>query len=234
MEIMCGRFQLKLDEDWMAAFGVAEPPDLSPRYNIAPTQGVVAIRRNEEGVREADLLKWGLVPSFAEDPAVGNRMINARSETVARLPAFREPFQKRRCLVPANGFYEWRRAGRARDPFLLKMKDDEPFAFASIWDRWRRGGDRIESCAILTTAANDLVAPIHNRMPVILDRSAYDLWLDPSADPEELQRILLPFPASRMVAVPVSPRVNSPAVDDPECETPVAEPPAAPVQTTLF
>ena len=123
---MCGRFQLKLDEDWMAAFGVPEPPDLTPRYNIAPTQGVVAIRRNEEGVREADLLKWGLVPSFAEDPAVGNRMINARSETVARLPAFREPFQKRRCLVPANGFYEWRRAGRLRDPFLLKMKDGEP------------------------------------------------------------------------------------------------------------
>ena len=234
MEIMCGRFQLKPEQDWMAVFGVPEPPDLTPRYNIAPTQGVVAIRRDPEGVRRAEVLRWGLVPSFAEDPAVGNRMINARAETVARLPAFRDPFRTRRCLVPADGFYEWRRAGRVRDPFLLKMKDGEPFAFASIWDDWRRGPDRIESCAILTTAANDLVAPIHNRMPVILDRSLYDLWLDADADPGELQRVLLPFPASRMVAIPVSPRVNSPAVDDPECEKAVAEPPASPVQTTLF
>jgi putative SOS response-associated peptidase YedK len=180
------------------------------------------------------VLRWGLVPSFAEDPAVGNRMINARAETVARKPAFREPFRKRHCLVPAHGFYEWRRAGRVRDPYLLKMKDGGPFAFASVWDFWKRGGNPIESCAILTTAANALVAPIHNRMPVILDRSLYDLWLDPDADPDALQRILRPFPASAMVAIPVSPRVNSPAVDDADCERPVAEPPASPVQTTLF
>jgi putative SOS response-associated peptidase YedK len=230
---MCGRFQLKPEQDWMEEFGVAEPPDLAPRYNIAPTQDVVAVRE-AAGVRRADLLRWGLVPSFAEDPAVGNHLINARAETVARKPAFREPFQKRRCLVPADGFYEWRRVGRVRDPYLLKMRDGRTFAFASVWDRWGTGAGRIESCAILTTAANELVSPIHDRMPVMLDRSDYALWLDPDAAEEDLHRILRPFPASEMVAYPVSPRVNSTAVDDPECERPVAEPPPAPVQTTLF
>ena len=231
---MCGRFQLKSDQDWMEAYGVAEPPDLTPRYNIAPAQDIVAVRRDTAGIRRASLLHWGLVPSFAEDPAVGNPMINARSETVARKAAFRESFQKRRCLVPADGFYEWRRVGRVRDPYLLKMRDGRPFAFASVWDRWARAGPPIESCAILTTAANDLVARVHDRMPVILDRAAYDLWLDPDAREEDLHRVLRPFPAEEMVAVPVSPRVNSAAVDDPECERPVAEPPPAPVQTTLF
>ena len=231
---MCGRFQLKPDQDWMAAFGVPEPPDLTPRYNIAPTQGVVAIRRDAGGIRRAGLLHWGLVPSFAEDQGAGNRMINARAETVARKPAFREPFRKRRCLVPADGFYEWRRVGRARDPYLLKMRDGRPFAFASVWDRWGSGAAILESCAILTTSANELVAKVHDRMPVILDRSSYDLWLDPDAEEGDLHRLLRPFAASEMVAYPVSPRVNSTAVDDRECETPVAEPPAAPVQTTLF
>jgi putative SOS response-associated peptidase YedK len=231
---MCGRFQLKPDQDWMEEFGVPEPPDLTPRYNIAPTQDIVAIRRDANGVRQAGLLRWGLVPSFAEDPAVGNKMINARSETVARKPAFREPFRKQRCLVPADGFYEWRRVGRARDPYLLKMRDGRTFAFASVWDRWGKGAGRIESCAILTTTANALVAPIHDRMPVMLDRADYALWLDPDASDEEVQRILRPFPAEEMVAHPVSPRVNSTAVDDPECEKPVAEAPPAPVQTTLF
>jgi putative SOS response-associated peptidase YedK len=229
---MCGRFQLKPEQDWMEEFGVPEPPDLTPRYNIAPTQDIVAIRRGPSGVRRAGLLRWGLVPFFADDPAVGNRLINARAESVARKPAFREPFQKRRCLVPADGFYEWRRVGRARDPYLLKLRNGRTFAFASVWDRW--GSDGMESCAILTTAANALVAPIHGRMPVMLDRASYDLWLDPEAREEDLHRILRPFPAEEMVAYPVSARVNSTAVDDPECERPVAEPPAAPVQTTLF
>jgi putative SOS response-associated peptidase YedK len=231
---MCGRFQLKPDQDWMEAFGVAEPPDLPPRYNIAPTQEIVAVRRDVGGERRASLLHWGLVPAFAEDPAVGNRMINARSETVARKPAFREPFQKRRCLVPADGFYEWRRVGRVRDPYLLKRRDGKPFAFAGVWDRWTKSGPPLESCAILTTSANELVARIHDRMPVILDRDLYDLWLDPDAEAEDLQRVLRPFPADEMTAYPVSPRVNSAAVDDPECERPIAEPPPAPVQTTLF
>ena len=229
---MCGRFQLKPEQDWMEEFGVSEPPDLAPRYNIAPTQDIVAVRRETSGVRRAGLLRWGLVPCFAEDPAVGNRLINARAESVARKPAFREPFRKRRCLVPADGFYEWRRVGRARDPYLVKMRDGRTFAFASVWDRW--GSDRLESCAILTTAANALVAPIHGRMPVVLDRSSYALWLDPDAPEEDLHRLLRPFPAEEMVAYPVSARVNSTAVDDPECEMPVAEPPSAPVQTTLF
>jgi putative SOS response-associated peptidase YedK len=231
---MCGRFQLKPPEDWMEEFGVSEPPDLPPRYNIAPSQDVVAVRAGEGGVRRAGLLRWGLVPSFAEDPAVGNRLINARAETVARKPAFREPFRKRRCLVPADGFYEWRRVGRARDPYLVKMRDGRTFAFAGVWDRWTRKDARIESCSILTTAANELVARIHDRMPVVLDRADYDLWLDPDAREEDLHRVLRPFPAAEMTAFPVSPLVNSPAVDDPECERPVDEPPSAPVQTTLF
>ena len=231
---MCGRFQLKPEQDWMADFGVSEPPDITPRYNIAPTQDVVAVRKEADGVRRARLLRWGLVPSFAEDPAVGNRMINARAETVARKAAFREPFRKRRCLVPADGFYEWRRVGRARDPYLLKMRDGHTFAFASVWDRWGSGDGRIESCAILTTTANALVARVHDRMPVILGHSDYELWLDPDARDEDLHRILRPFPAEEMVAIPVSARVNSTAVDDPECERPVAEAPPAPVQTTLF
>jgi putative SOS response-associated peptidase YedK len=231
---MCGRFQLKPDEDWMEALGVEEPPAITPRYNIAPTQGIVAVRRDPSGARRASHLQWGLVPSFADDPAVGNRMINARAETVARKAAFREPFRSRRCLVPAHGFYEWRRVGAARDPYLLKMRDGRPFAFASVWDRWSKEGAPLETCAILTTSANELVARVHDRMPVILDPAAYDLWLDPSARDDDLHRVLRPFPAGAMVAVPVSPRVNSAAVDDPECERPVAEPPAAPVQTTLF
>jgi putative SOS response-associated peptidase YedK len=231
---MCGRFQLKPPDDWMLEFGVTPLPDLAPRFNIAPTQDVVAIRRQASGVRGAGLLRWGLVPSFAEDQGGGHHLVNARSETVARKPAFREPFRKRRCLVPATGFYEWRRVGRARDPYLLKMGDGRTFAFAGVWDRWEGETARLESCSILTTAANALVAPIHDRMPVILDRSTYDLWLDPDACEEELHRILRPFPASGMAAHPVSARVNSTAVDDPECERPVAEPPAAPVQTTLF
>ena len=230
---MCGRFQLKPPEDWMEEFGLNEPPDLTPRYNIAPSQEVIAVRE-AGGEREAALLKWGLVPYWAEDPAVGNRMINARAESVDRRPAFREPFRKRRCLVPADGFYEWRRVGRARDPFLIKMADGHTFGFAGVWDRWKKEDARIESCAILTTAANELVAPIHDRMPVILDRESYDLWLDPDADEEEIRALLRPFPSDRMIAFPVSPRVNSPAVDDPECEREVEAPPLAPEQKSLF
>lgn len=230
---MCGRFQQKLAEEWMAELGL-EMPEIPPRFNVAPTQDVLAVRETTSGAREAALLKWGLVPSWAEDPAVGSRMINARAETVARKAAFRDPFRAQRCLVPADGFYEWRRVGRARDPFLLKMRDGKTFAFAGVWDRWARQSERIESCAILTTAANELVTPIHDRMPVILDRAAYDLWLDPETKPEALQALLRPFPADRMAAVPVSPRVNRADVDDAECERPLAEAPPVPVQQTLF
>jgi putative SOS response-associated peptidase YedK len=230
---MCGRFQQKLAEEWMAELGL-EMPEIPPRYNLAPTQDVLAVRETASGAREAALLKWGLVPSWAEDPAVGSRMINARSESVARKAAFRDPFRAQRCLVPADGFYEWRRVGRARDPFLFRMRDGKTFAFAGVWDRWARKGDRIESCAILTTAANELVTPIHDRMPVILERAAYGLWLDPEADPGALQALLKPFPAGAMAAVPVSPRVNRADVDDAECERPLAEAPPVPVQQTLF
>jgi putative SOS response-associated peptidase YedK len=229
---VCGRFQLKLAEEWLGDLGL-EMPDLPPRYNVAPTQEVLAVRE-EQGRREAALLKWGLVPHWADDPAVGGRLINARAESVARKPAFRDPFKSQRCLVPADGFYEWRRVGRARDPFLFRLADAKTFAFASVWDRWVRKRGRIDSCAVLTTTANELVTPIHDRMPVILPRDAYDLWLDPGARAEDLHALLRPFPAAKMEVVPVSPRVNKADVDDPECERPLAEAPPVPVQGTLF
>ena len=229
---MCGRFQLKLAEEWLGDLGL-EMPDLPPRYNVAPTQEVLAVRE-ETGRREAALLKWGLVPHWADDPAVGGRLINARAESVARKPAFRDPFKSQRCLVPADGFYEWRRVGRAKDPFLFRMRDGKTFAFAGVWDRWVRKRGRIDSCAVLTTAANEVVTPVHDRMPVILERDASDLWLDPKARPEDLHALLRPFPAERMEAVPVSPRVNKVDVDDAECERPLAQAPPVPVQGTLF
>src|SRR6185503_3029509 len=179
---MCARFQFAPPEDWVEEFGLTDTPDVAPRYNIAPTQDVLAVRRRRAGDRQARLFRWGLVPSWADDPAVGNRLINARAESVATRPAFRDPFLQRRCLVPAQGFYEWKKFGRAREPWLIRLKGGATFAFAGLWDRWSRGeGHAIESCALITTAANALVAPIHGRMPVLLGRADYERWLDPRA-----------------------------------------------------
>ena len=229
---MCGRFQLKLGEEWLDDLGL-EMPDLAPRYNVAPTQEVLAVRE-EQGRREAALLKWGLVPHWADDPEVGGRLINARAESVATRPAFRDPFLQRRCLVPAQGFYEWKKFGRAREPWLIRLRGGATFAFAGVWDRWSRGeGSAIESCALITTSANPLVAPIHGRMPVLIDRAAYDVWLDPRAAEDDLRALLAPFPAERMETFPVSPRVNSTAVDDADLTRPVAPEPD-PGQMRLF
>jgi putative SOS response-associated peptidase YedK len=230
---MCARFQFAPPEDWVEEFGLADAPDVPPRYNIAPTQDVLAVRRQRTGSRQARLFRWGLVPYWAEDPAMGNRLINARAESVATRAAFREPFKQRRCLVPAQGFYEWKKFGRAREPWLVRMKGGATFAFAGLWDRWAGAGNTIESCALVTTAANPLVAPIHGRMPVLLDRKSYDLWLDPEASEDDLRTLLAPFPAEVMEAFPVSPRVNGTAVDDADLARPVTPEPD-PGQMRLF
>jgi putative SOS response-associated peptidase YedK len=221
---MCGRFTLATPGQTIAeAFELQSAPELKPRYNISPTQGVAAIRAAGAG-RELVTLHWGLIPSWSKDAAIGARMINARGETAAEKPSFRAPFRSRRCLILADGFYEWRRDGERKQPFHICMSDRRPFAFAGLWDRWAApDGEPVESCTIVTTAPNELLAPIHDRMPVILPPAAYAPWLDPARrDKERLQEFLQPFPASLMKAYPVSPRVNNPRNDDRDCIAPLA------------
>lgn len=221
---MCGRFSLsstpqRLRERFALAAGT---DDLAPRYNIAPSQPVPVIpNRTRRVLRPA---RWGLIPNWAKEAAIGNRMINARAETLAARPAFRAALERRRCLIPADGFYEWKRAGRGmRVPFHIRRRDAEPFVFAGLWDLWHPPeGEPIASCTIITTDANDLVAPLHDRMPVILAPEAYDLWLKPAPlHADTLLPWLVPCPPEWLEAYPVSSLVNSPANEDPACITPV-------------
>jgi putative SOS response-associated peptidase YedK len=228
---MCGRYTLRTSlSKVVAEFHARLATQLPLRYNIAPNQQILVIRESEDGnSREAVPLRWGLVPRWAKDPGIGNQLINARSETVASKPAFADSFRNRRCLIPADGFYEWKRAGRDKQPHFIQMEDGRPFAFAGLWEHWEGQGEIIESCAVLTTAANDVVAPLHNRMPVILDAGDYDLWLDRAVtDPERLAPLLRSNAAQRMHATPVSPLVNSPAYDEARCIEPITP------QRTLF
>lgn len=221
---MCGRFTLTVSARVLAdVFSTPEIAGLEPRYNIAPTQPVVIIRANDTGDREMIRVRWGLIPFWAKEAKIGARMINARGETVASKPAFRAAVKKRRCLVPADGFYEWMKTGAGKQPHLIRFVDQRPFALAGLWETWRPAdGDPVESCTIITTTPNELVAPIHDRMPVILPSSAHDEWLtrEPVNEPR-LEQILIPFPADEMEAFPVSTRVNKPANDDPECIEPL-------------
>ena len=221
---MCGRFTLATPGQTIAeAFELQAAPELKPRYNISPTQPVAVIRAVGAG-RELAMLHWGLIPSWSKDAAIGSRMINARGETVAEKPSFRTPFRSRRCLILADGFYEWKRDGERKQPYHICMADRRPFAFAGLWDRWApRDGEPVESCTIVTTAPNELMAPIHDRMPVILPAAAHARWLDPTVrEKERLQELLQPFDASSMRACPVSPRVNNPRNDDRDCIAPLA------------
>jgi len=215
---MCGRYTLFVDPaDLQALFpDVVIAEELSPRYNIAPSQPVAVIANNDP--RRIVFFRWGLVPSWAQDPSIGSRLINARAETLAQKPAFRAAYRSRRCLVLADGFYEWRKEGGRKQPFYVRLRSGKPFAFAGLWESWRSPQDEtLLSCAIITTDANELLSPIHDRMPVILDPAAYDLWLDPAArSPIDLQKWLRPYPAAEMVAYPVSPRVNNPDNEGPE------------------
>lgn len=226
---MCGRYTLHASAreiaEWFDVETGALPDGLTPRYNIAPTQDVPAVGPSSGGGRGMALFRWGLVPSWAEDPSELPPLVNARSETVHRKPAFREAFARRRCLLPADGFYEWRREGEVKQPYHLRMPGGGLFAFAGIWDRWspgRDGGEAIESCAILTTDAAPGIADLHERMPVILRREDYGRWLDRSARERGRLEDLLASPAETPLEYyPVSRRVNSPDHDDPSCIEPL-------------
>lgn len=200
-----------------AVFQLAYVPSLEPRYNIAPTQLVPTVLRTPK--RQFQLLRWGLIPSWAKDPAMGARLINARAETAGEKPSFRSAFRHRRCLVIADGFYEWQRQERKKQPFYFRLQDGRSFAFAGLWEHWEApDGEAIESCTILTTEANELLHPIHDRMPVIIEPKDYDLWLDPTVQkPEPLQQLLCPYPSEAMTSYAVSTQVNSPANNSPDC-----------------
>ena len=222
---MCGRFSLGATIRVGQLFDLPNWPDTPPRYNIAPSQEVSAVIQNREtGTREIRPFRWGLVRSWAKDAAIGTRLINARSETAATTPAFRKPLRDRRCLILADGFYEWKREGARTQPYYIKLWDGAPFAFAGLWDRWQPpDGPPLDTCTILTTTPNAVLRAIHDRMPVILPPDAYNVWLDPAMrDVERVQALLTPYPAEQMIAYPVSPRVNNPADDTPECIAPLA------------
>ena len=226
---MCGRFtQTQSGKAVAAAFDLPEVPTLEPRYNIAPSQPVLAVTAadalNGASQRELRAFQWGLVPSWAKDPKIGNRMINARSETVAEKPSFRAAFKRRRCLIVADGFYEWQKtSGSTKQPFHIHLDDHRVFGFAGLWEHWESGdGSLLETCTILTTAPNELMASIHNRMPVILPADDYEAWLDPTLqDRGFLESLLEPYDADAMQAYPVSTQVNNPRHDQAECLTPL-------------
>lgn len=224
---MCGRFTLTEDgQVLMDLFRLERlPDDYRPRYNVAPGQPVLSVGQVGE-VWRASHLRWGLVPFWAKDPKIGYKMINARSETVAQKPAFRQPFQKRRCLIPADGFYEWKKDGTKKVPFRFRRKDRGLFAFAGLWDVWRPpdepDAEPLFTCTILTTQANEVVAPVHDRMPVILsDEAAWRMWLDPDVPGDGVAHLLRPAPADDMETYEVSPIVNSARNDSVECIQPV-------------
>jgi putative SOS response-associated peptidase YedK len=222
---MCGRFTLSVDPgELQEAFpGFINKSSFSPRYNIAPTQPVAVITNST--VPQLDYYLWGLIPSWAKDPEIGSRLINARSETLAEKPSFRSAFRRRRCLIPANGFFEWKAipGEKSKVPMFIHLKPAKCFAFAGLWELWSApDGSEIRSCTIITTEPNELMETIHNRMPVILPSTAFTDWLDPNErTPESLVKWLAPYPAGEMEAYPVSRLVNSPQNDVPECVQPL-------------
>lgn len=233
---MCGRYRLSRRKQIVDEYfdSVSGTEDWNPRYNVAPTQPVPVIRQNpKEPVRELSLFRWGLVPSWANDPSVAARMINARSETANMKPAFSDALKFRRCLVPADGFYEWQKTGKVKQAYCFEINDGGLFSFAGIWDRWKDAGGRLlETCSILTTTANAVTSLVHDRMPVILSRDSYDLWLDPGMNnAAAVVDLLRPCDARLMRCYPVSSRINSAVNDDEECSRRV-EP--AVVQHHLF
>jgi putative SOS response-associated peptidase YedK len=214
---MCGRFAFYTPAEAVAALFDAEfEGELAPSYNIAPTQLAPVVRRGEDGRRSLRGLRWGLVPFWAKDAAIGNRMINARAETLAEKPAFRRAFRKQRCLVLANGFYEWQKGPDGKTPWFISSPHGAPLALAGMWERWRAADDAptLDTCTIITTRPNDMMSALHNRMPAILAGPAVERWLDPATDVAELAGLLEPVADDMLQAVPVSRRVNSPANND--------------------
>jgi putative SOS response-associated peptidase YedK len=233
---MCGRYVLKRKdlEALMAQLGVKDPREFVSRYNIAPSTMIPAIRPNAGDIhREAVALQWGLVPWWSKDPKSGAKLANARSEGIAAKPAFREALRKRRCVVPASGFYEWQTMGRLKQPWFFQLRDEAPFLFAGLWEQWRSAdGVELQTCSLITTAANEVVSPLHDRMPVILRGATIDTWLDPTVtEPAQLEPLLAPLPGADLKATPVSPLVNSVRNEGPECiaaATPLSPEPPSP------
>ncbi|MDP8973043.1 MAG: SOS response-associated peptidase [Actinomycetota bacterium] len=220
---MCGRYTLRTPVDVLAeGFEIEEhPSSITPNYNTAPTQEVAAVVEEDEK-RKLEIFHWGLIPSWAKDPGIGNKMINARAETISEKPSFRKAFKVRRCLILADGFYEWQKTDHGKQPYHIKMQDGSPFAFAGLWETWK-DEEEIRSCTIITTEANDLMSEIHHRMPVILHPEDYTMWLDPDFDEKEpLTSLLKPYPAAAMEAYAVSRRVNKPSNNEPSVLEPAA------------
>jgi putative SOS response-associated peptidase YedK len=220
---MCGRFILTADPNVLQqTFNLSEvPANMSARYNISPSQPIAVI--TNEHPDKLDFFSWGLVPSWAKDPSMGNKMINARAETAHEKPAFRAAFKRRRCLIPANGFYEWQQRDKGKSPMLIHLDDFEPFAFAGLWEVWHsKDGDEIRSATILTTEANKFMSDIHDRMPVILDPKDYGLWLSDSEELDPLVKLMKPYPENELEAYEVSKLVNKPGNETPECVVPLA------------
>jgi putative SOS response-associated peptidase YedK len=222
---MCGRFVMKSSQRELADFfELAAAVDVPARYNIAPTDAVLAVTDTGQG-RHWRVLRWGLVPSWAKDVAIGARMINARSETVFDKPSFRAAVRRRRCLVPADGFYEWGGSKGQRQPYYISMADGRPFAMAAIWERWQNElGDEVESCALLTTSANSLIEKFHHRMPVILEQSKWHLWLGPDCeDRGKLEKLMVQYPSRNMMVRPVGHLVDNPRNEGEQLIIPLAE-----------
>jgi putative SOS response-associated peptidase YedK len=223
---MCGRYRLSRRKQAIEEyFGtVSGEEDWNPRYNIAPTQPVAVVRQNpKEPIREFSLMRWGLIPHWAKDPSIAANTINAKSETAAMKPAFRDPLRLRRCLIPADGFYEWKRTGTSKQPYCFEVRDGELFAFAALWDGWKdASGKWVKTCSILTTTPNAVTSTVHDRMPVILEPDCYDLWLDPGMkDVDAVSELLNPYDARKMRCYPVCSRINHVANDDEECSKPI-------------
>jgi putative SOS response-associated peptidase YedK len=218
---MCGRFTLRTPaRDLVEIFALLREPELAARYNIAPTQNVAVVRQEGKS-HELSMMRWGLVPSWSRDPKAGPPLINARSETIATKPSFRTAFKRRRCLIPADGFYEWQKKpdSKTKVPHYIRMAKDRVFAFAGLWETWHgKEGAGVDSCTIMTTAANDLMRPLHDRMPVILPEEHFAPWLDPkNEEAAELESLLKPYPPLEMIAFPISTLVNSPRNESPDC-----------------
>jgi putative SOS response-associated peptidase YedK len=227
---MCGRFRLTRAAKLAERFGIEPEDDWVPRNNIAPTQNVEVVRQNaEEPKRFGSQMRWGLIPSWAKDASIGYKMINARAETVANKPSFREALKRHRCLIPADGFYEWKKDRKTKTPFCFTMADDSIFAFAGLWETWKNpDGQLVETCSIITTTPNSLLQDVHDRMPVILPDDAYDLWLDPGYQKTDAVRDLLnPFNPTLMRRYEVSSRVNLVKNNDAACAEPVVREAAA-------
>jgi putative SOS response-associated peptidase YedK len=222
---MCGRFTLRTPpKDLVEVFQLLRTLEMTPRYNIAPTQPVAVVRQGATR-RELSMLRWGLIPSWAKDTKIGATLINARADTLATKPSFRTALKRRRCLIPADGFYEWKKGeGKTKQPFFIRLKKEYPFAFAGLWEHWE-GPDNsaIESCTIVTTDANDTLRPLHERMPVILREEDYDQWLDPKADDStKLSELLKPYSSEEMTAFPISTLVNNARNESAQCIEPLS------------